>query len=147
MKIYVQSDMPPFTKLPSRSTKGSAGLDIFSLEESELAQGETILLRTGLKMAIPAGTVGFVCSRSGLALKEDIFVLNAPGVYDEDYRGELKVILHRIMTKKKRPPYEIKVGDKVSQFVLVPVVYADVVPVDDLDKTDRGEGGFGSTGR
>lgn len=128
--------------LPAYATDGAAGMDVVSAEDVTLAPGARHAVATGLAMAIPPGFEIQVRPRSGLALKHGISVPNAPGTIDSDYRGELKVILINHGAK----PFEILRGDRVAQLVLAPVTRAAWLTVDELESTERGEGGFGSTG-
>ncbi len=128
--------------LPAYATEGAAGMDVVSAEDVIIAPGMRHAVATGLSVAIPAGFEIQVRPRSGLALKHGISVPNAPGTVDSDYRGELKVILINLGFE----PFEIVRGDRVAQLVLAPVTRASWLPVDELDDTARGEGGFGSTG-
>jgi dUTP pyrophosphatase len=128
--------------LPAYATSGAAGMDVVSAEDVTLAPAARHAVATGLSMAIPAGYEIQVRPRSGLALKHGISVPNTPGTIDSDYRGELKVILINLGSE----PFVIARGDRVAQLVLAPVVQAAWDEVDELDATERGEGGFGSTG-
>ncbi|WP_296719588.1 dUTP diphosphatase [Erythrobacter sp.] len=128
--------------LPAYATSGAAGMDVVSAEEVTIAPGERHAVATGLAVAIPAGYEIQVRPRSGLALKHGITVPNTPGTIDSDYRGELKVILINLGSE----PFAIARGDRVAQLVLAPVVQAAWDEVAELDATERGEGGFGSTG-
>ncbi len=128
--------------LPAYATSGAAGMDVVSAEDVTLAPGARHAVATGLAMAIPQGYEIQVRPRSGLALKHGITVPNTPGTIDSDYRGELKVILINLGTE----PFVIARGDRVAQLVLAPVVQAAWDEVAELDATERGEGGFGSTG-
>lgn len=128
--------------LPAYATGGAAGMDAVSAEDVTLAPGARHAVATGLALAIPHGFEIQVRPRSGLALKHGITVPNTPGTIDSDYRGELKVILINLGAE----PFEIRRGDRVAQLVLAPVTRASWLPVDELDETTRGEGGFGSTG-
>ena len=130
--------------LPEYATPHSAGLDLRAhLNESVVLQpGERRLVPTGLRMAIPQGYEGQVRPRSGLAWKHGLTVANAPGTIDADYRGELKVLLINL----GREPVEVTRGMRVAQLVISPVAQASLVEVQSLDETDRGDGGFGSTG-
>jgi dUTP pyrophosphatase len=128
--------------LPAYATVGAAGMDVVSAEEVTIAPGARHAVATGLAMAIPAGYEIQVRPRSGLALKHGISVPNTPGTIDSDYRGELKVILINLGAE----PFAIQRGDRVAQLVLAPVVQAAWDEVAELDATERGEGGFGSTG-
>ena len=128
--------------LPAYATSGAAGMDVVSAEDMTLAPGARHAVATGLAMAIPQGYEIQIRPRSGLALKHGITVPNTPGTIDSDYRGELKVILINLGTE----PFVIARGDRVAQLVLAPVVQAAWNEVIDLDATERGAGGFGSTG-
>lgn len=128
--------------LPAYATSGAAGMDVVSAEAVTIAPGERHAVATGLALAIPQGFEIQVRPRSGLALKHGITVPNTPGTIDSDYRGELKVILMNLGSE----PFAIARGDRVAQLVLAPVVQAVWTEVTELDATDRGEGGFGSTG-
>lgn len=128
--------------LPAYATAGAAGMDVVSAEDVTIAPAARHAVATGLAVAIPAGFEIQVRPRSGLALKHGITVPNTPGTIDSDYRGELKVIL----INHGAEPFEIRRGDRVAQLVLAPVTQASWLTVDELDATERGEGGFGSTG-
>jgi len=117
-------------------------MDLFSDEEKLIRTGESALIKTGIKIELPANSEAQVRPRSGLALKEGITVLNTPGTIDEGYRGEVGVIL--INHSKK--DFLITAGMKIAQMVISPVYQAEVIEVDELSDTHRGEGGFGSTG-
>jgi len=127
---------------PAYATAGAAGMDVVSAEDVTLAPGARHAVATGLAVAIPAGYEIQVRPRSGLALKHGISVPNTPGTIDSDYRGELKVILINLGPE----PFVIARGDRVAQLVLAPVVQAAWDEVAELDATERGAGGFGSTG-
>lgn len=129
-------------ELPAYATEGAAGMDVLAAEDVSLAPGARHAVATGLAFAIPAGFEIQVRPRSGLALKHGITVPNTPGTIDSDYRGELKVILinHGGQT------FEVRRGDRVAQLVIAPVTRASWLKVDELEHTERGEGGFGSTG-
>lgn len=131
--------------LPSAATEGSAGVDLKAAVEGELTldPGARALVPTGFSLAIPVGYEGQVRARSGLALRHGIVLPNAPGTIDADYRGELKVIL----MNAGQEPFVIKRGDRIAQLVIAPVARSVFEEVDDLDDTERGEGGFGHTGR
>lgn len=140
--IIPTEKLHPDAAIPFQATADSAGSDLCAIEECYILPGACRLVKTGLKMAIPQGCAGMVCSRSGLALKKQVFVLNAPGIVDSDYRGDVGVILYNAGTD----PFDINVGDRVAQLLIVkvePVYYESVVGIDD---TERGAGGFGSTG-
>ncbi len=128
--------------LPAYATSGAAGMDVVSAEDTVLAPGARYPVATGLALAIPQGFEIQVRPRSGLALKHGITVPNTPGTIDSDYRGELKVILINHGAQN----FAIARGDRVAQLVLAPVVQAAWDEVSELDATERGAGGFGSTG-
>ena len=128
--------------LPAYATSGAAGMDVVSAEDVTIAPGARHPVATGLSMAIPQGYEIQVRPRSGLAFKHGITVPNTPGTIDSDYRGELKVLLINHGTED----FPIARGDRVAQLVLAPVIQASWVKVDELDATERGAGGFGSTG-
>lgn len=130
-------------ELPSYQTPGSAGMDIQSAEDFTLLHGETKIFTTGWAVEVPEGYELQVRSRSGLAAKHGVFVTNGVGTIDSDYRGEIKVILSHLGKER----HHIRVGDRIAQLVLVPVVQAKPIEVSLLSTTDRGVGGFGSTGR
>jgi dUTP pyrophosphatase len=133
--------------LPAYQTAEAAGLDLMAAvpdaEPMTLAPGRYALVPTGLAIALPPGYEAQVRPRSGLAAKHGVTVLNSPGTIDADYRGEIKVIL----INHGAVPFVIKRGERVAQMVIAPVVQAALVPVATLSATDRGAGGFGSTGR
>jgi dUTP pyrophosphatase len=128
--------------LPHYATSGAAGMDVLSAEDVTIAPGARHAVATGLALAIPQGFEIQVRPRSGLALKHGITVPNTPGTIDSDYRGELKVI----MINHGAEDFAISRGDRVAQLVLAPVTQARWIEVEELDSTERGEGGFGSTG-
>jgi len=128
--------------LPAYATQGAAGMDVLSAEDVTIAPGARHAVATGLVLAIPAGYEIQVRPRSGLALRHGVTVPNTPGTIDSDYRGELKVIL----INHGLEPFAIARGDRVAQLVLAPVVRAAWNEVEALDDTERGSGGFGSTG-
>lgn len=135
--------LPP----PAYQTSEAAGLDLMAaVPDSEpitLAPGQYALVPTGHAIALPAGHEAQVRPRSGLAAKHGVTVLNSPGTIDADYRGEIKVIL----INHGAAPFVIKRGERIAQMVIAPMVQAALVPVTTLSTTDRGPGGFGSTGR
>ena len=134
--------LDPDAKAPQYMTKLSAGADICSLERVEIAPGETKLVRTGIAIALPACTVGLLFPRSGLSLKTPLRQPNSVGVIDADYRGEI----HGMFQNTGKETVVIEKGMRIAQLVIVPVEYESFVEVDDLGKTERGEGRFGSTG-
>lgn len=135
-------NLPHLGEAPKQATPGAVAYDLCSAAEYLLQPGQTLLIKTGLTIAIPEGYVGMVCSRSGLALKNQIIALNAPGIIDPDYRGEVGVILSNFGDS----PFDITIGTRVAQLVFVPVAYVRWLPSYSLPVTQRGEGGFGSTG-
>lgn len=118
-------------------------MDVRSISAVDLAPGERALVPTGLRIAVPKGYEAQMRPRSGLALKHGIAMVNAPGTIDSDYRGELAVIL----INHGQRPVRLEAGERIAQLVLCPVAQAAWNVVEELDATDRGEGGFGSTGR
>lgn len=133
----------PNAVVPKIATNGSAGADLCALDDAIIYPGETKLVKTGINISIPLGYAGFVCSRSGLALKSKVFVLNAPGIIDSDYTGEVGVILHNIGDDR----FVVKMGDRIAQLLIVKCEHFLFNEVAELKKTNRGEGGFGSTGQ
>ncbi len=129
--------------LPSYAHPGDAGADLVAAEAVHLAPGQRALVGTGVRVAVPDGYAAFVVPRSGLAAKHGITVVNAPGTVDAGYRGEVKVTLLNTDTAEA---YDVAVGDRIAQLIVMPVARARFVPVDALDTSVRGEGGFGSTG-
>ncbi|UPJ58867.1 dUTP diphosphatase [Bradyrhizobium sp. 192] len=133
--------------LPAYQTADAAGLDLMAAVPEgapmTLAPGQYALVPTGLAIALPPGHEAQVRPRSGLAAKHGVTVLNSPGTIDADYRGEIKVIL----INHGAAPFVIKRGERIAQMVIAPVLQAALVPVATLSATDRGAGGFGSTGR
>ena len=133
--------------LPAYQTAHAAGLDLLAaVPESApltLAPGKHAMVPTGLAIALPEGFEAQVRPRSGLAAKHGVTVLNSPGTIDADYRGEIQVIL----INHGAEPFIIRRGERIAQMVIAPVVQAALVPVTSLPETDRGSGGFGSTGR
>ena len=128
---------------PSYATQGAAGLDVVAAESLTLQPGARHAVATGFAVAIPDGYEIQVRPRSGLALKNGITCLNTPGTIDSDYRGEVKVILANLGDT----PFQVVRGERIAQLVAAPMLKASFVEVDSLDATQRGEGGFGSTGR
>ncbi|MCE9558378.1 MAG: dUTP diphosphatase [Armatimonadetes bacterium] len=142
-KIRIEVLELPGLTLPEYATPNSAGVDLRAAESYTLAPMERKLVSTGLKIAIPEGFEGQVRPRSGLALKHGIGMVNTPGTIDSDYRGEIGVLLINLGSE----PFEILTGERIGQLVFSPVVQAEFVVVEALESTDRGEGGFGSTGK
>src|SRR4051794_29410175 len=135
----------PDARPPARTRSGDAGYDLSCVEPFELAPGERAMVPTGVAVAIPAGMCGLVLPRSGLAIKHGISCVNAPGLVDPNYRGELRVIL----INHGAEPFAAQAGDRIAQLLLVPFLAPDVVVVEELPHggDDRGTGGFGSSGR
>jgi dUTP pyrophosphatase len=131
----------PDAKVPKRGSERAASYDISSVEEAEIPPKGKYLFSTGLSMAIPTGHYGRVAPRSGLAVKHFIDV--GAGVIDEDYRGELKVLLFNFGEEA----YKVSKGDRIAQLILEKISTPEVVEVESLDETERGQGGFGSTGK
>lgn len=129
---------------PCRATTFSAGLDLRAMANGVVFPGTSTLVDTGVIARLPPGHCGLICSRSGLALKHDIAVLNAPGIIDEDYRGKIGVILFN----HGQTAFYFSAGDRIAQLLIMPVAYAGVRVVhdDELGSTERGAGGFGHTG-
>ena len=132
----------PDAILPAYAHPGDAGMDLCSAVELEIAPRARALVKTGLAMMLPPGFEGQVRPRSGLALKRGVTVLNTPGTIDEGYRGEIGVILFNSSDET----FVVKIGDRIAQLVIAPVVRATVVETETIDDTARGVGGFGSTG-
>ena len=129
--------------IPQRAHADDAGVDLSSAEDVVLAPGQRALVGTGIAIALPAGTVGLVHPRSGLAFKKGLSIVNAPGTIDAGYRGELKVCLINLDPTNA---VEIAKGDRIAQLVVQKVELSPLVEVDELDETERGVGGHGSTG-
>ncbi len=131
--------------LPAYATGGAAGMDVLAAVDADLvlAPGARAAIPTGLSIAVPPGHEMQVRARSGLALKEGLAVLNAPGTIDSDYRGEVKIILANLSDR----PFTVTRGMRIAQLVLAPFVRCEWTEAQSLDETGRGAGGFGSTGR
>jgi dUTP pyrophosphatase len=129
---------------PSRAHDGDAGLDLRAAEAALLGPGERATIATGIAVAIPDGCAGLVLPRSGLALRHGIALVNAPGLIDPGYRGEVRVLL---LNTDREEAFEVSPGDRIAQLVLVRFEPAELEPADELDATSRGGGGFGSSGR
>ena len=128
---------------PTRAHSTDAGLDLYALETDTISPGDRELISTGVHVAIPAGYVGMICPRSGLAHKHGLTVLNAPGIIDAGYTGEIKVNLHNTDSR----PQHVDAGDRIAQLVITPIPDARLEQVDTLEATERGENGHGSTGQ
>jgi dUTP pyrophosphatase len=129
-------------KLPNFAHKGDAGMDVYSIEEAVIKSGETKLIKTGISIELPEMTEAQMRPRSGLALKNSITLLNSPGTIDEGYRGEIGVI----MINHGKDDFKVEKHMKIAQMVVKPIYDINVVEVEELSDTVRGEGGFGSTG-
>ncbi len=146
MKQLLIKKIKENAKVPTRGTEGSAGLDLCACIDDSITLncGDTALIPTGIAIALPSADYGaFVFPRSGIAVKHGIGLLNSVGVIDSDYRGEIMVGV----INQKRESYTIEPGERIAQMVIMPVSMMPVIEVQELDATDRGIGGFGSTGR
>lgn len=135
--------LDPSVPLPHYAYPGDAGLDLASSIALTIEPGERALIPTGLALAIPEGYAGFVQPRSGLALKEGLTIVNTPGLIDSHYRGELKIIA---LNTDKHHSISIERGQRVAQLVIQAVPIVQIVESDELETTERGTGGFGSSG-
>ena len=133
----------PAAAVPERRHDGDAGYDLRCVEAFALAPGERRLVPTGVAIALPEGVAGLVVPRSGLAAEHGLSVVNGPGLIDPGYRGEVKVVLVNLGSE----PFEARAGHRVAQLLLVPFVAPELRVVGALGETDRGAGGFGSSGR
>jgi len=131
-------------RIPARAHDGDAGLDLYAAESARIEPGERADVGTGVAVAIPEGHAGLVLPRSGLAARHGISLVNAPGLIDSGYRGEVRVLL---LNTDRSEPFEVAVGDRIAQLLLTPHVAPEPVEARDLDETVRGAGGFGSSGR
>lgn len=148
----------PDAIVPKYAHQGDAGMDLYAAEDTFIRHGDAELIHTGIAIELPDGYEAQVRSRSGLALKNQVFVLNSPGTIDSNYRGEIGVILANFGNKQDivnergdafaygPADFNIHKGDRIAQLVIAPVTKAELVEVAELDETDRGKGGFGSTG-
>jgi dUTP pyrophosphatase len=128
---------------PHYANPGDAGADLVSTEAVRLEPGERALIGTGVRIALPDGYAAFVVPRSGLAARHGITIVNSPGTVDAGYRGEIKVSL---LNTDSKDAYDVAVGDRIAQLIVMPVIQARFEPVEALPESIRGEGGFGSTG-
>ena len=133
----------PDARLPVRAHDDDAGLDLCALEPAALPPGERATIRTGIAIELPAGHAGLVLPRSGLAVRHGIAIVNAPGLIDAGYRGELQVLL---LNTDRAQTFHVAPGDRIAQLVIVAVATPRIVEADALATTLRGEGGFGSSG-
>jgi dUTP pyrophosphatase len=136
--------LDPRATIPSRAHPGDAGLDLYAIEEATLAPGERASIPTGIAIEIDPGHAALVLPRSGLATRHGISVVNAPGLIDAGYRGELRVLL---LNNDPSETFELAAGDRIAQLVIVAVSLGEPLEVEALSETARGDGGFGSSGR
>jgi dUTP pyrophosphatase len=130
--------------LPSRAHAGDAGLDLHAAEALSIGPGERVSVGTGIAVEIPDGHAGLVVPRSGLAARHGIALVNAPGLIDSGYRGEIRVLL---LNTDREEPFDVVLGDRIAQLVITPVGEPGIVETEELGDSDRGGGGFGSSGR
>ena len=142
MKVNVKK-LNENARLPVYGSEYAAGADLYACEGVEIEGGKTAFVHTGIAVELPAGTVGLVYARSGLACKQDLAPANKVGVIDADYRGEIMVALHNHGSETRK----IEAGDRIAQFVVAPYYTADFCEAETLSDTARGGGGFGSTGK
>jgi len=135
--------LSPNARLPTRAHDLDAGYDLYALEATELQPGTRATVRTGIAIELPAGHAGLILPRSGTAARNGIALVNAPGLIDEGYRGELQVLL---LNTDFSEVFEVAAGDRIAQLVLVAVATPPVVELDALSETARGAGGLGSSG-
>ncbi len=129
--------------LPAYAHPGDAGADLCAAEAVTLAPGQRYTMPTGVAIALPDGFAGFVVPRSGLAARHGITIVNSPGTVDAGYRGEIRVT---VLNTDDAMPYDIAVGDRIAQLIVMPVTQARFIPVDTLPESHRGTAGFGSSG-
>ncbi|AZS36823.1 Deoxyuridine 5'-triphosphate nucleotidohydrolase [Microbacterium lemovicicum] len=129
--------------VPRYAHPGDAGADLTAAEALRLGPGERALVSTGVRIALPDGYVAFVVPRSGLATRHGITIVNSPGTVDAGYRGEIKVTL---LNTDSTEAFDVAVGDRIAQLIVMPVPRAHFIPVEELPDSVRGAGGFGSTG-
>ena len=145
MKVFIKRLHSHDLPLPKYMTEGAAGVDLIAapMDEITLKPGAWVLVPTGLSVAIPMGCEGQIRPRSGLALKHGVTLLNTPGTIDADYRGEIKIILINLGCQE----FILKRGERIAQMVFAKTEQVSFIEVNELDKTYRGEGGFGHTGK
>ena len=136
--------LEPHARAPVQAHPGDAGYDLFAAEDASLGPGERASIGTGIAIAVPDGCAGLVLPRSGLAARHGITLPNAPGLIDAGYRGELRVLM---LNTDREASFEVAVGDRTAQLVLVRLEPVQIEETDALEETARGAGGFGSTGR
>lgn len=140
----------PEAAMPKYAKPGDAGLDLSVSKDVDIQEGETVIVGTGLSFAIPDGMFGMLAPRSGFASKHGVTLANTPSIIDSGYRGEVKLALYRNYGPndgKEHLSLHIEKGTRVAQMVVMPFETCECVEVDELSETDRGDGGFGSTGR
>lgn len=142
MELQVRR-LAPGARLPARAHDDDAGLDLHAAETATIGPGERAAVGTGIAVAIPPGYAGLVLPRSGLALRYGIALVNAPGLIDAGYRGEIRVLL---LNTDREHPFELEPGDRIAQLVIVALAPAEPVEVAELGESARGVDGFGSTG-
>lgn len=145
MKIRIKK-LKETAKLPTSGSALAAGYDLYACMEADsaiLPPHDTVMIGTGVAVAVPEGYFGGIFARSGLAAKQNLRPANCVGVVDSDYRGELKVALHNDSDQERR----VENGDRIAQLVVLPYLSLEFEEVEELDETERGEGGFGHTGR
>jgi dUTP pyrophosphatase len=142
VKLVVRR-LDPDLPLPSYARAGDAGLDLLAADNVTLEPGQRAAVPTGIAVAVPPGYAGFVHARSGRALNEGLALANAPGLIDSGYRGEIRVVVVNLDT---RFPIHLKRGDKIAQLVVQKVEEVELYEVEELGPSDRGDGGYGSTG-
>lgn len=128
--------------LPIQANPGDAGLDLFSVEEKTIKPGEAELINTGIILELPKGTEAQIRPRSGLALRHSVTILNSPGTIDEGYRGEIKAIL----INHGKEDFKVEKQMRIAQMVIAPVARVNIIQVEETSCSERGEGGFGSSG-
>jgi dUTP pyrophosphatase len=142
MKLGIRR-LDPRAVLPTRAHPGDAGLDLYALEGTTIGPGRRATVSTGVAIELPAGHAGLVLPRSGLAARHGIALVNAPGLIDEGYRGEIRVLL---LNTERAEEFVVEPGMRIAQLVLVEVAAPEVVELQELSSTQRGAGGFGSSG-
>ena len=140
-KILVKR-LDPDLPIPRHARAGDAGVDLYARRGGVLAPGERAMVPTGIAVAVPAGFVGLITPRSGLAARHGVSLVNSPGILDAGYRGEI----HVVAINEGSEPYSYERGERIAQLVVVPFASQDYEAVDELPASDRGAGGFGSTG-
>jgi dUTP pyrophosphatase len=136
--------LKPEAVLPTRAHEGDAGLDLYACEAAHIGPGERWSVGTGVAVEIPTGHAGLVLPRSGLAKKHGITLVNAPGLIDSGYRGEVRVLL---LNTDPAETFRVEPGDRIAQLVIAPIALAEPVEAETLADSARGDGGFGSSGR